>query len=90
MLEVERVGHKLKINKTGSDGKEWRAHMDQTKKFHEQVKSNLPEVRGKRERLSEDVSNALEKIAKKEQVLTRSFQGKTGDYRAQSDHLKEI
>lgn len=35
MLEVERVGHKLKINKTGGDGKEWRAHMDQTKKFHE-------------------------------------------------------
>ena len=66
MLEVERVGHKLKINKTGGDGKEWRAHMDQTKKFHEQVRNNLPEVRGKLERLSDDVSNALEKIAKKE------------------------
>ena len=74
MLEVERVAHKLKINKqAGGDGKEWRAHMDQTKKFHEQVRSNLPEVRGKLERLSDDVSNALEKIAKKEQVLTRSF-----------------
>ena len=36
MLEVERVAHKLKINKqAGGDGKEWRAHMDQTKKFHE-------------------------------------------------------
>ena len=47
-------------------------------------------MRGKLERLSDDVSSALEKIAKKEQVLTRSFQGKTGDYRAQSDNLKEI
>ena len=28
MLEVERVAHKLKINKNTSDGKEWRAHMD--------------------------------------------------------------
>jgi len=28
MLEVERVGHRLKINKAGSDGKEWRSHMD--------------------------------------------------------------
>ena len=64
MLEVERVGHKLKINKNAGDGKEWRAHMDQTKKFHDSVKTNLPEVRGKLERLSEDVSNALEKIAK--------------------------
>jgi hypothetical protein len=34
MLEVERVAHKLKVNK-GQDGKEWRTHMDQTKKYHE-------------------------------------------------------
>lgn len=73
MLEVERVAHKLKINKAGADGKEWRAHMDQTKKYHESVKASLPDVRGKLERLSEDVSRALEKINKKEQVLTRSF-----------------
>lgn len=73
MLEVERVGHRLKINKAGSDGKEWRSHMDQTKKFHDSVKQSLPEVRGKLERLSDDVSKALEKIAKKEAVLTRSF-----------------
>ena len=73
MLEVERVAHKLKINKTGSDGKEWRSHMDQTKKFHDDVKKNLPEVRHKLERLSEDVSKALEKIGQKEAVLTRSF-----------------
>jgi hypothetical protein len=28
MLEVERVAHKLKINKNLVDGKEWRTHMD--------------------------------------------------------------
>jgi hypothetical protein len=33
MLEVERVGHKLKINSNASDGKEWRSHLDQTKKY---------------------------------------------------------
>ena len=47
--------------------------MDQTKKYHESVKESLPEVRNKLERLSEDVSKALEKIGKKEQVLIRSF-----------------
>lgn len=73
MLEVERVAHKLKVNKVGADGKEWRSHMDQTKKFHDQVKANLPDVRFKLEKLSEEVSKALEKIGKKEQVLTRSF-----------------
>ena len=50
----------------------------------------MPDVRFKLERLSEDVSKALEKIGKKEQVLTRSFQGMTGNYRAHSDNLKEI
>ena len=32
-IEVERVAHKLKINKNAADGKEWRSHLDQTKKY---------------------------------------------------------
>ena len=64
--------------------------MDQTKKYHESVRGNLPDVRYKLERLSDDVSKALEKIGKKEQLLTRSFQGMTGDYRAHSENLKDI
>ena len=73
MLEVERVAHKLKVSKTVADAKEWRSHLDQTKKYAENVKSSLPDVRVKLERLSDDVSRALEKIAKKEGLLSRSF-----------------
>ena len=74
MLEVERVAHKLKINDQRADGgKEWRAHLDQTKKYADQVKGALPDVRIKLERLSEDVSKALERISKKEGVLSKSF-----------------
>lgn len=90
MLEVERVAHKLKINTAASDGKEWRSHLDQTKKYAESVKTSLPDVRSKLERLSDDVSKALEKIAKKEGLLSKSFQGMTGDYRAHTEHLREI
>lgn len=90
MLEVERVAHKLKVNTTSNDGKEWRSHLDQTKKYAESVKSSLPDVRSKLERLSDDVSKALEKIAKKESLLSKSFQGMTGDYRAHTEHLREI
>ena len=54
------------------------------------MKVSLPEVRMKLERLQEDASKALEKIAKKEQLLSRTFQGMTGDYRAHSDQLTEI
>jgi hypothetical protein len=36
MLEVERVAHKLKVNATAGEGaKEWRSHLDQTKKYAE-------------------------------------------------------
>jgi intraflagellar transport protein 57 len=73
MLEVERVAHKLKISKVSSDGKEWRSHLDQTKKYADSVKSSLPDVRIKLERLSEDVGKALERIGKKEGILSKSF-----------------
>jgi hypothetical protein len=42
------------------------------------------------EKLSEEVSKALEKISKKEGILSKSFQGMTGDYRAHSDKLRDI
>lgn len=90
MLEVERVAHKLKINSNASDGKEWRSHLDQTKKYAENVKGALPDVRVKLEKLSDEVSKALEKIGKKEGLLSKSFQGMTGDYRAHSDKIRDI
>ena len=90
MMEVERVAHKLKISNIPNDGKEWRSHLDQTKKYADSVKQSLPDVRVKLERLSDEVSKALEKIGKKEGILSKSFQGMTGDYRAHSEHLKEI
>ena len=89
-LEVERVAHKLKINKNATDGKEWRSHLDQTKKYAENVKGSLPEVRVKLERLQDDASRALERISKKEGILSRNFQGMTGDYRAHTEQLRDI
>lgn len=89
-IEVEKVAHKLKINTNITDGKEWRSHLEQTKKYAENVRNALPEVRGKLERLQDEASKSLEKIGRKEGVLTRSFQGMTGDYRAHSDTLRDI
>lgn len=89
-LEVERCAHKLKINKNATDGKEWRSHLDQTKKYADQVKASLPDTRVKLERLQDDASKALERISRKEGILSRNFQGMTGDYRAHTDQLREI
>lgn len=54
------------------------------------MRASLPDVRVKLERLADDVSRALERISKKEGLLSKSFQGMTGDYRAHSERLKEI
>lgn len=80
LIECERVAHKLKLGKVQHDGKEWRSHLDQTKKYATNVYSNLPDVRSKLERLSDDVSKALERISKKEQLLSRSFADHTSDF----------
>jgi len=49
------------------------ATLSKQKKYADNVKTSLPDVRVKLERLSEDVSKALEKIAKKEGLLSKSF-----------------
>ena len=54
------------------------------------MRQSLPEVRVKLERLQDDATRALEKIAKKESLLSRTFQGMTGDYRAHSEQLTDI
>ena len=90
-LEVESIAHKLKIGKNiGESGKEWRTHLEQTRKFAGQVSDKLPELRVMLERLQDDATRALDRISKKEGILSRNFQGMTGDYRAHTDQLREI
>ena len=50
----------------------------------------MPEVRSKLERLQDDAARTLERISRKEGILSRNFQGMTGDYRAHTDQLREI
>lgn len=70
--------------------KEWRSHLDQTKKFAETVKGNLPDVKVKLEKVSDEVSKALEKIQKKESILNRGIAGMTGNYKSTASSLKNI
>lgn len=49
------------------------------------MSDKLPELRVMLERLQDDAGRALAKISRKEQILSRSFQGMTGDYRAHTE-----
>lgn len=71
-LECERVSHKLKLPNI-QDTKEWRNHLEQTKHYHSQLKTNLPDVRHKLEQVSEFLGNELERIGKKEMFINKNF-----------------
>lgn len=87
--ECQRVAHKLKPQKK-VDVKEWRSHLDQTKKYAETVKANLPDVRQKLEKVSNEVTRDLEKIQRKEALLNKGMTGMTGNYRNTASSLKEV
>lgn len=85
--ECQRVAHKLKI-KESHDAQEWRSHLDQTKKYAEQVQHTLPDVRSKLEKIADEVSRALEKISKKEGMFKTRHDTMTGDYRQVAEKMK--
>lgn len=89
LMEVERVAHKLKINQN-TDAKEWRSHLEQTKKYAEQVQKGLPDMRYKLEKISDEVTKALDNIQKKENLLNKTFTGMAGDYKSQAEHTKGL
>ena len=87
--ECQRVASKLKMGKI-HDVNEWRAHLDQTKKFAENVKQSLPDVRTKLEKVSDEVTRVLDKINKKESMLNRGMTGMTGNYKSTAGSLKSV
>jgi len=84
--EVQRVSHKLKISKK-LDVEDWRGHLEQTDKHAKTMKENIPSVRSKLEQVSDEVTRALEKIAKKELVLNKGMVGSSGKESAQNMKL---
>ena len=89
LRECQRVAHKLKAGKD-TDVKEWRSHLDQTKKYATTVKDNLPQVRSKLEQVSNEVTRALEKIQKKEGMLNKGMTGMTGNYKSTASSLNSV
>jgi estrogen-related receptor beta like 1 len=68
ILECERVAPKLKIT-TKSEGKEWRAHIEQTRTYSENIKKILPHARENLEKMSDDLGKVLERIIKREKNI---------------------
>lgn len=73
--EVERVASKLKIdyNNFNYNNAEWRNHLENIKNHDVSISKSLPDCRGILENLSHDIDRSLEKISKKESMISKNF-----------------
>ena len=73
--EVERVSSKLKIdyNNFNLFNSEWRGHVESIKKHDVNISKSIPDCRAILENLSGDIDRSLEKISKKEALISKNF-----------------
>lgn len=73
--EVERVSSKLKIdyNNFNLFNSEWRGHVENIKKHDTSISKSIPDCRAILENLSQDIDRSLEKISKKEALISKNF-----------------
>ena len=66
--ELERVTARLKLNTAASD-KEWRAHIEQTKKHEGTIKAVMPEAEGTLQTMTTHITETAEKMRTKEKCV---------------------
>ena len=82
--ELEKVSMKLKIEygKINANGtSEWREHIQQIKQGGEKFNTAIPESRAVLENLSSEIDKSLEKIIKKEELLSKNHENIISDYK---------
>lgn len=89
LLEVERVSAKLKMQMP-NDSKEWRTHLQQTKSYKQVIETQFPTSKAQLEKLSSNLSQALERIKSKEAFINTQFDHRALDYRQQQEELQQV
>jgi len=88
-LEVERVVPKLKVT-IPSDAKEWRTHLSQTRQYRQVIENQFPAAKAQLDKLSRELSGALERIRSKENFINTQFDHRALDYRQQQEELSTV
>merc|ERR1719456_1208179 len=89
LLEVERVVPKLKVV-IPNDSKEWRTHLSQTRQYKQVIENQFPAAKAQLEKLSKELSGALERIRNKEAFINTQFDHRALDYREQQQELQTV
>ena len=87
--ELERVGPRLRTN-MNNVGKEWRSHIEQTKKHEDTIKKEIPTTEGTLQQISIHLGNAAEKVKTKEKYVAAQFSHLAAEYAKVRESLKEV
>lgn len=82
--EVERMSNKLKIDYsslTSYNQNDWRNHFEIIKVNDKKLVKSIPESRVVLENLSEDIEKIMDKITKKENMISKNFSSILSDYK---------
>jgi len=89
LLEVERVAPKLKVT-IPNDSKEWRTHLQQTRGYKQVIEKEFPNAKAQLDKLSKELSGALDRIKSKEAFINTQFDHRALDYRTQQEELTTV
>jgi estrogen-related receptor beta like 1 len=88
--ELERVGPRLKVSAQGDTGKEWRGHIEQTRKHEMTITAELPDTKQQLTAIGSHVSEILEKVSTKEKYINSQFEHLRQEYHQIHEKLKEV
>ncbi|XP_005103543.1 intraflagellar transport protein 57 homolog [Aplysia californica] len=87
-LEVERVMPQLKVT-IRTDNKDWRVHLEQMHQHHEGIETSLTDSRSHLDKLQDEISRTLEKIASREKYINSQLEHLLMNFRSVQDALAE-
>jgi len=87
-LEVERVMPQLKVT-IRTDNKDWRVHLEQMHQHHDGIETSLTDSRSHLDKLQEEISRTLEKIASREKYINSQLEHLLMNFRSVQDALAE-
>lgn len=87
-LEVERVTPQLKVT-IRTDNKDWRVHLEQMHQHRDGIETSLTETKVHLDKLHDEISHTLEKIASREKYLNNQLEHLLQDFRLAQDQLAE-
>ncbi|XP_066926429.1 intraflagellar transport protein 57 homolog [Clytia hemisphaerica] len=85
-LEIERVLPLLKVH-IRADNKDWRNHYEQMQQYSTGISQTLQETQTQLDKLHQEISKTLEKVASREKYINNQLEGKIQDFRSKQDNL---